>query len=169
MNKLKRKNGITLIALIITIVILLVLAVVTINAVQDGGIISSAKNATKEHGKAEEKEKVTLAALNSKLENQGEVTKTGLQAMLPNETIYDLGETFEVYFDKTKNCYVVDKNGNIIDDYVVEEIKNAGDPTKGNTLDGSEDNPYEISCIEDLLRLADVFDGGGYRWSYSYY
>ena len=165
---MKNQKGITLIALIITIVVLLILAVVTIREVQGDGILQSAKRAVVEHKRGEEKEKLTLAALNSKLENKGEVTKTGLQAKLPNETIYDLGETFEVYFDKTKNCYVVDKNGNIIDDYVVEEIKNAGDPTKGNTLDGSEDNPYEISCIEDLLRLADVFDGGGYRWSFSY-
>ena len=46
MNKLKRKNGITLIALIITIVVLLILALVTIRAVSDGGIIQHAKTAS---------------------------------------------------------------------------------------------------------------------------
>ena len=63
MNKLKRKNlekGITLIALIITIVVLLILAVVTISAVQDGGIIQHAKNATNEYEIGKEKEKSIL-------------------------------------------------------------------------------------------------------------
>jgi len=44
MKKTKLEKGITLIALIITIVILLILAVVTIGAVQNGGIITHAQN-----------------------------------------------------------------------------------------------------------------------------
>ena len=45
MNKLKNKKGITLIALVVTVVVLIILAGVSINAViGDDGIIKKAQN-----------------------------------------------------------------------------------------------------------------------------
>lgn len=45
-NKLKRQNGITLIALVVTIIVLIILAVISINLVfNEGGIISKAEDA----------------------------------------------------------------------------------------------------------------------------
>ena len=58
MNNLKRKNGITLIALVITIIALLILAGVTIATLTgENGILSQAQNAKKvsEDAAAEEK------------------------------------------------------------------------------------------------------------------
>ena len=60
MNK-KQSRGITLIALIITIVVLLILALVTISAVSDGGIIQKAKHSKLQHEIAQEKEYIRLA------------------------------------------------------------------------------------------------------------
>ena len=58
MKKTKTQKGITLIALIITIVVLLILAAVTIGEVKDSGIIAHAQNAATryEQAKADEEE-----------------------------------------------------------------------------------------------------------------
>ncbi|MFQ6944426.1 MAG: hypothetical protein ACLRTR_08725 [Clostridia bacterium] len=48
MNKLKNKKGITLIALVVTVVVLIILAGVSINAVLgDNGIIKKSKSSSK--------------------------------------------------------------------------------------------------------------------------
>ena len=61
MKRTKAQKGITLVALIITIIVLLILAMVTINAVMDDGIIKHAKHATNKHEEEQSKEKVALA------------------------------------------------------------------------------------------------------------
>lgn len=55
-NILKNKNGITLIALVITIIVMLILVGVTINMVVHGGLFQYAGNATKETELAKQKE-----------------------------------------------------------------------------------------------------------------
>ena len=60
MRKTKTQKGITLIALIITIVVLMILAVVTINAVKDGGIIQHAQDAATEYNTAKDTEEERL-------------------------------------------------------------------------------------------------------------
>ena len=59
----KQEKGITLIALNITIVVLLILAVVSIKAVQDGGIITHAQNSASKMNKAQIEEKANLTKL----------------------------------------------------------------------------------------------------------
>ena len=59
MNK-KENLGITLVALVITIIVLIILAGVSINAVMNGGLISNAKNARNEYDKAKVEEETTL-------------------------------------------------------------------------------------------------------------
>ena len=57
MNKGKQEKGITLIALVITIVILLILAGLTINlALGDGGLAQKAKEATENYQLAQDAE-----------------------------------------------------------------------------------------------------------------
>ena len=58
--KLKKKNGITLVALVVTIVILLILAGISISAVTQTGLFGKAKQATEKYKEAEEKEKSKL-------------------------------------------------------------------------------------------------------------
>ena len=61
-SKLKKENAITLIALVITIVILLILAAVSINAViGDNGIITKSREAKLKMQVETEKEKINLA------------------------------------------------------------------------------------------------------------
>ena len=70
-----KERGITLIALVITIIILLILAAVTIGALSgDNGILSNAAKAKQETEKAQEEENKTLAELEELIENEGEDT-----------------------------------------------------------------------------------------------
>ena len=73
---IRTQKGITLVALIITIVVLLILAVVSIGAVQNSGIIGNAKNAAGgyDQAKVNEVEKLenTEEYINSIIPNNGE-------------------------------------------------------------------------------------------------
>jgi len=60
MRKTKEQKAITLVALIITIVVLLILALVTINAVRGDGIIGKAQQAKEEYQKKSDEENSTL-------------------------------------------------------------------------------------------------------------
>ena len=69
MRKTKIQNGITLIALIITIVVLLIIAVVTIGVVQESGIIRHAQNARSKYEEEKAKEEGTIAGYESLIES----------------------------------------------------------------------------------------------------
>ena len=69
--RIDSKNGITLIALIITIIVLLILAGVTINTIfGENGIIQKTNNAKLEQEKSEIKEIVSLSVTNITIENK---------------------------------------------------------------------------------------------------
>lgn len=61
MSKLKSNKGITLVALIITIIVLLILAMVSIRLVMNGGIIDKSKNAVDKYSNEEIMEQIKLA------------------------------------------------------------------------------------------------------------
>ena len=61
MSKLKNNKGITLVALIITIIVLLILAMVSIRLVMNGGIIDRAERGTQAYTDSEIKEQIKLA------------------------------------------------------------------------------------------------------------
>ena len=71
-----QEKGITLIALVVTIVILLILAGVTIATVTgDNGLFSKAKKAVVDYEKEALKEEMRLAILDKQIENSGEITR----------------------------------------------------------------------------------------------
>ena len=59
--KIRQEKGITLVALIITIIVLLILAMVSINLVMNGGIIDKSKNAVDKYSEEEVAEQIKLA------------------------------------------------------------------------------------------------------------
>ena len=81
---LKNKKGITLIALVVTIVVLLILAGVSINLVLDNnGIIAKSKDARNSAIESDEKEKVEMAYVSAALKKLGDtVTAEELQEEL---------------------------------------------------------------------------------------
>ena len=87
-----------------------------------------------------------------------EAVKTWAQA--------DIGEEFEVVFIDSKRYYIVDKDGNVGEAQEIIKDKNPGDITigkDGETLDGSEEHPYEIWCIEDLVTFSNMVNGSGIK------
>lgn len=69
-QKLKNNRGITLIALVVTIVVLLILAGVSISLILDNnGIIQKSKDAKREYGQARAKEQVDLDKVDSWIDN----------------------------------------------------------------------------------------------------
>ena len=114
---LKNKNGITLIALVVTIVVLLILAGVTLNLVLDNnGIIQKSKEARSETIVADEKEKVEMAYVSAALKKLGDtVTAEELQEELDSsvgagKTVVTTNgdDTLNVLFNATGNNYNVD-------------------------------------------------------------
>ena len=114
-EKLKRKKGITLIALVITIIVLLILAGVSIAMLTgENGILTQSINAKDETIIAEEKEQVEMAYVSAAIKKIGEnVTQKDLQEELDKvvktsvETNSD--GTLNVLFEGTKNNYNVNK------------------------------------------------------------
>ena len=69
MNKIKTEKGITLVALIITIVVLLILAGVAIGTVKNSDIIGYAQNAAGSYNQAKDNELDALTEYESKIES----------------------------------------------------------------------------------------------------
>ena len=111
-QKLKNtQKGITLVALVITIIVLLILAMVSIKIVMDGGLITKSKDATTQHTIAAEKEAITTgyAAYQIELAQKGKAAlKVEGEAKVTTK-----GEDWSVTFTKTNNEYELKKDGTI--------------------------------------------------------
>ena len=171
-SKIKNQKGITLLALVITIIVLLILAGITISAITgDNGIIGNAGQAKEETEIANEKEIVEKATVQAMGNNKyGNIEESELQDELDKETeegktkATDIRDGIEVIFIDSNRYYIVDRDGNVEGEYPINIDKNPGDFTigeEGETLDGSTDHPYEISCIEDLVVLSNISRGKG--------
>ena len=124
-NRLKNIHGITLIALVVTIVVLLILAAVSISMLMgDNGIITQAQKSKENSEIGTEKEIVELSASAAKIGGeQGiiELTKENLEAEIEENgleknvdfSVEEDGENLKVTFIKTGREYEVDKNGNV--------------------------------------------------------
>ena len=174
MKKLKEVKGITLISLIVTIIILLILAGISIATLTGyNGILGQAGKAKEKTEIAGEKEIIELAVISAMEKSvYGQLDEEILQKEIDKlagkgkTELYNTVGNFEVYFKKSNRYYEIDAEGNIGEDQIAIEISNAGDITKGGTLDGSEEKPYEISCIEDLVELsknAVKYNGKNYK------
>ena len=172
---LRNKRGVTLLALVITIIVLLILAGITISAITgENGIIRNAGQAKEETEISEEKEIVEKATVQAMGNNKyGNIEEKELQEQLNKEAgegkthVTDIEDAFEVVFMKSNRYYTVDKEGNIEGAYEIINDKNPGDITTGKDgekLDGTEEKPYQIWCIEDLVEWSQNY--GKYTSSY---
>ncbi len=173
-NKVKCQKGITLLALVITIIVLLILAGITINAITgDNGLIRNAGRAKEEAEIANEKEILEKATVQAMGNNKyGNIEEAELQEQLDKETgegkteATDIGEEFEVVFKESRRYYTIDKDGNVGEAQDIIEDKYPGDitvGTDGKTLAGTEAEPYEIWCIEDLVAFSNIVNGSGIK------
>ncbi len=149
MKNITNVRGITLIALVITIIILLILAGISIATLTgENGILTKVENAKTQTIEEEEKEQIKLAyntVMADKLHNGQEsiVTSELLKKELDKQNVESKTEDtdnniIKVTFTKSKNVFMVDgKTGNI-------------------TQNGIENNTPKISISD--AKLADKFE-----------
>ena len=168
----KKEKGITLIALVVTIVVLLILAGVSISMLMgENGIINQAKIAKEQTDIANERERVQLAATAAMgKEEYGIITRDKLKVELDinigtEGKDYSLEGTdpFKVTYLETQRSYYVDSNGNVIESGGENEYI----PTNPNyfTYELNEDTKEAmLTGIKDEYMLKSY-----YKYAESYY
>ena len=139
----EKNKGITLVALVITIVILLILAGISISALSNTGIFQKAKDAKKASENAEKEQRETLGEYEKELNKYTaqELTENKINTVLSktentvlkdkNGNVFTLPAGFKVVVnDDTGNAKTVDK-GIVIEDATVDSNGNAT-PTNGS-------------------------------------
>ena len=137
-GKNMRNKGITLIALVITIIVLLILAGVTIATLTgDNGILTRANESKTQTEIGDEQEKVKLSATGAIAENNGgEITRTNLNKELTSYigaegTDYTLSESetapFVVTYLDSGRSYLIDENGNVSEYVDIAQYVKVGD------------------------------------------
>ena len=115
------KRGITLIALIITIIILLILAGISIAALTgDSGIIERAKNAKKESEISSLKEQISLAIIQAELKHRDATLDNVIEELVNEGIILDESSVNKITGEITtkKPQYVIE---GMLDDYLDTE------------------------------------------------
>lgn len=87
MRKQKKEHGITLVALVITIIVLIILAGISIGMiVKNGGLLLNIETAKNETMKAQALEELRLLVTNVEIEKQGNATLTDIVDALDKDS-----------------------------------------------------------------------------------
>ena len=150
-NKLKANKGITLIALVITIIVLLILAAVSIATLTgENGILSKANTAKTETEKAGAKEKVQMAVMSS-FDDSGKLDYTQLKTNLDKVEGIDK----ESIPPKINNLPITVN----VDGYDVKIDENGKVTVEGeNGGSGDKPNPPTTSTVEEAKNTGTVLD-----------
>ena len=174
-NKTKNSSGITLVALVITIIILLILAGITIHALFDGGIILKAKQSADKYNQEADKEKEMIDSIFDDDDDDNKDDELAKNTKLSMNLINREGEilggpcTFSIYTDEKcenllqqvsipegESSYQFEsmlKSGTY---YVVKEVVPAG-----HKLNYRIPKPYEIIAGEENILDIQLTAGWG--------
>ena len=170
-NKSKkiRNKGITLIALVVTIIIMLILAgVVIYSVITDGGLFDRAENATLTYDVERAKEEIELVKANVLIDNKGKINKDDFFDGLIEEGIVgskdDIVDNGDGTYDvTTKDDYVfeieIKEDGNVEIEYVGEKDK-TGPRIRGFNVLSKDSNSIEVEVKVD--------GGEGAEYTYLY-
>ena len=158
MKKIIRKNnGITLIALVITVIVLLILAGVTIATLTgENGILTKATDAKEQTEIGDEQEKVKLSAVGALAkDNGGEIKRSYLNDELTSYigtegTDYTLSESapFIVTYSDSGRSYIIDENGNVSEYVDIAQYVKVGDYVNYNpTISDKSGTQVEASKL----------------------
>ena len=143
---LKNVKGITLVALVITIIILLILAGISISALTNTGIFQKAQDAKGKTELADANEKMTLLLQEWQMEHATSPEKT-LEAFLSEKLTDNSIDEFKKADNGDYEVYikgyvgVIDEQGNL-----VEEVQKSGPrPTVSNITIKSEDGKSDVA------------------------
>ena len=171
-RKIKQStNGITLIALVVTVVVLLILAGISIGALNgENGIIGQAKGGKDSAEISEEKEIINISSVQAMDEDiSGNITTEKLKNKLNYNVgegkteVIDNSETIVVKFKEKNRYYEIDKDGNVEGPKEIIKDEKPGNiltDINGKELDGTEEKPFQINCIEDLVVFSMMTNGG---------
>ena len=127
-------KGITVIALIITVIVLLILAGVALSAINgEDGILTKATNSKESDIIGKEKEEISIAYLDCKVENLGTTVESSkLENSLKNSgnDVFVVGsEILTIRYNETGHRYTINQDGKIeqIEDLTEENSKNIVD------------------------------------------
>ena len=122
---LRTHRGITLIALVITIIVLLILAAVSIATLTgENGILSQAEKASEQTEIGGEKEAIGLAYNGGVAEKNGDTNITAKDMndqFRKNGTNAEASENIKIHFLDSNRWYKLESNGNILGPYESEE------------------------------------------------
>ncbi len=171
-SKVTKNNGITLIALVITIIILLILAGVTIAILTgENGILTKATESKEQTEIGEEKEAIGIAYNGVKIDNEGKgVSATDLQTELRNNgynaTVVDNGNGKLLVEFESGREYIIDNNGNItIGDNTGETIVEGVKIPEGfHHVEGTTITGGLVISDEEGDDLNNSADGNQYVW-----
>lgn len=156
-------RGITLIALVITVIVLLILSGITIRTLTGGnGLIENAKDAKEQTEIANEKEILEQATVKAMRNNRdGSITVESLEKAMDSilgegkTKVIENNETLVVKFLDSKRHYEIDEEGKVSDAIIIVADEMIGDISKNGSCNGTKDNPYQINCIEDLIAFSE--------------
>ena len=147
-NKIKQKNGITLIALVITIIVLLILAGVSIAMLTgQNGILTQAQNAKTTTADKSAEEKIKLAVMAARAQSEGALDADKLVAEITNNyggTATKTGTGFPVNATVDGKSFTIDGDGN------VTSTGSGNEPT-GGTLGTVTGNEEKNTTVQDSL------------------
>ena len=155
-TKKKNARGITLLALVITIIVLLILAGVTINALSgENGIITKSKEAKIKTEKSKTLEKINLAILTAMTKGDGDIDNATLREELEKEGLTVKTEGDNLPWDVADDKYIYRIN----EDYTVEEVQGISLSKKEIKLVSGESETITATLTEETT--------GKIRWESS--
>lgn len=126
---MNKSSGITLIALVVTVVVLLIIAAISVGILTgENGLINQAQKGKVDTEIGEEREIVSESSTLAANENEyGDIEEEILQEILDNKTggnkttVTKFADTIFVTFNETQRTYAVDENGQISTQNDLEE------------------------------------------------
>ena len=129
----KRNKGITLIALVVTIIVLLILAGISINALTgQNGLLNRAAEAKEKSENSQKEEQIKLAVMSS-IGTDGLIDFNQLKTEIESKGGRVTGTTFPVTVTTGNSTYQIDQYGNITEASTVPQISYTV-----TNIDGSE-------------------------------
>ena len=140
-----RRSGITLIALVITIVILIILATISVNVVMNSGIIQKSQNSSEMHKIQAAREKLVLSLGNiqaEKIINKSYNQNEFLNKMLSDEIadVIIMGDTVIV----DGYAFAIDRNVPKIGEYLGKGQANEDIKISGNIAETDNDTKAKL-------------------------
>ena len=159
---MEKKRAVSLIVLVITIIVMIILACAIILTLNKSGIIKKTNEAA--DSVEINNEKLALQSSIALAQSKGspevlkfEYLKEALEEYIAEQdeiTVVDGSKEILVMYNKTNRVYVIEKNGNIQGPSAPFRDEYAGDLTKGGVNVGTQESPYVINCIEDLVEFS---------------